>query len=98
MTSTYDPEYMMQTLATKEWIWLMNPLGALNVPVTNAAMLCDYKAGIDIAYNHTIDDWSKQIDIAYTSVCENIESAWISLLQIELAKNLANISNKDLCT
>jgi hypothetical protein len=61
------------------------------VPVTTAAMFCDNKAAIDIAYNHKIGDRSKDFDIAYHMVHENIESGRISLLQIESGENLANI-------
>jgi hypothetical protein len=48
-TSTYEVEYMAIALATKQWIWLMNALKELNVPVTNVAMFWDNKATIDIA-------------------------------------------------
>jgi hypothetical protein len=74
----------------------LNTLKELNVPVTNAAMFCDNKAAIDIAYNHKIDDRSKHIDIAYHLVCENVESRRISLLQVESAENLADICTKGL--
>jgi hypothetical protein len=55
-TSTCEAEYMALALATKQWIWLTNALEELNVPVINAAMLCDNKATINIAYNHKIGD------------------------------------------
>jgi hypothetical protein len=57
-TSTCEAEYMALALATKQWIWLMNALEELNVPVTNTAMFCNNKAAIDIAYNHKIGDRS----------------------------------------
>jgi hypothetical protein len=66
------------------------------VPVTNAAMFCDNKAAIDIAYNHKMGDRYKHIDIAYHLVRENIESGWISFLQVEAAENLADICTKGL--
>jgi hypothetical protein len=66
------------------------------VPVTNATMFCDTTAAIDIAYNHKIGDLSKYIHIAYRSVCENVESRWISVLQVESAENLADIYTKGL--
>jgi hypothetical protein len=74
----------------------MNALEELNVPVTNAAMFCDNKATIDIAYNHKIGDRSKHIDITYHLVHENVESGRISLLQVESAENLADICTKGL--
>jgi hypothetical protein len=73
-TSTCEAEYMALALTTKQWIWLTNALEELNVPVTNATIFCDNKPAINIAYNHTIDDRSKQIDIANHLVCENVES------------------------
>jgi hypothetical protein len=95
-TSTCEAEYMALALATKQWIWLTNALKELNVPVTNAAMFCDNKAAIVIAYNHKIDDRSKHIDVAYHVMCENVESGRISLLQVESAENLADICTKGL--
>jgi hypothetical protein len=55
-TSTCKAEYMALALATKQWLRLTNTLEELNVSVTNAAMFCDNKAAIDIAYNHNIGD------------------------------------------
>jgi hypothetical protein len=95
-TSTCDAEYMALALVTKQWLWLTNALEELNVPVTNAAMFCDNKAAIDIAYNHTIGDQSKHINIAYHLVCENVESGRISLVKVELAENLDDICTKEL--
>jgi hypothetical protein len=95
-SSTCEAEYMALALATKQWIWLTNTLEELNVLVPNAAMFCDNKAAIDIAYNHKIGDRSKHIDIAYHLVPENVESGRISLLQVESTDNLADICTKGL--
>jgi hypothetical protein len=85
VTSTCEAEYIALALATKQWIWLTNALEELNVPVTNAAMFCDNKTAIDMAYNHKIGDRSKHINVTYHLVRENVESQWISLLQVESA-------------
>jgi hypothetical protein len=66
------------------------------VPVTNAAKFCNNKAAINIAYNHKIGHRSKHIDIAYHLVRENVESGWISLLQVESCENLADICTNGL--
>jgi hypothetical protein len=95
-TSTCDADYMAHALATKQCIWLTNTLEELNMPVTNAAMFCNNKAAIDIAYNHNIGDRSKHIDIANHLVGENVESGQISLLQVESAENLADICTEGL--
>jgi hypothetical protein len=63
---------------------------------TNAAMFCDNKAAIDIAYNHKIGDLSKHLDIAYHLVRENVESARISFLQVKSAENLTDTCTKGL--
>jgi hypothetical protein len=97
VTAKFDAKYMVLALATKQWIWLMNAHKDLNVRVTNAAMFCDNQATINIAYNnHKIGDQSKHIDVAYYLVRQNVQSGWISLLQLELAKNLADICTKGL--
>jgi hypothetical protein len=95
-TSTCEAEYMALALAMKQWIWLTNALEELNVPVSNAAMFCDNKAAIDIAYNHNIGDRSKHIDVAYHLLRKIVESGRISLLQVESAENLADICSHGL--
>jgi hypothetical protein len=93
-SSTCEAEYMALALATKQWIRLTNALEVLNVGVTNAAMFWDNIATIDIAYNHKIGDRSKHMDVAYSLVCENIQSGLMSIVQVESAKNLADIGTK----
>jgi hypothetical protein len=66
------------------------------VPDTNAAMFCDNKATIDIAYNHQIGDRSYDIIVSYHLAHENVESGRISQLQVELPENLADICTKGL--
>jgi hypothetical protein len=95
-TSTCEAEYMALPLGTKQWIWLTNALEELNMPVTNAAMFCDNKAAIDIAYNHNIGDHSKHIEISYQLVYANVESGRISLLQVLSVENLADICTQGL--
>jgi hypothetical protein len=95
-TSTCEAEYMALAFTTKQWIWLTNALKELNMPLTNAAIFCDNKAAIDIAYNGKIGDRSKYIDVAYHLVGENVECGRISLLQVEFAENLADICTKGL--
>jgi hypothetical protein len=95
VTSTYEAEYMVVGFATKQWIWLLNALEECNVSVTNAAIFCDKKTAIAIAYIHTIGDRSKYINVAYHSVRENFESGRISLLQVESAENLSDICTKE---
>jgi hypothetical protein len=69
----------------------MKALDELNILVINAAIFCDNKAAIDIAVNYKIDNQGKYIDITDHLVYENVESAQISLVQVESAKNLDNI-------
>jgi hypothetical protein len=95
-TSTYEAEYIALVLATKQSIWLSTALEELIVPVINAAMFCDNKAPIDIAYNQKIGDRSNHIDIAYHLVRENVKYGRISLLQVESGENLADICTKGL--
>jgi hypothetical protein len=94
--STCEAEYMALALATILWIWLMTALEELNVPVTNAAIYCDIKAAIDIAYNQTIGDRPKHIDIAFHLVRDNEEPGRISLFLDESAENLGEICTKGL--
>jgi hypothetical protein len=74
----------------------MNDLKELNVPVTNALMGCDNTVAIDIAEKHKIHDRSNYIDVTYHLVHDNIESAQISLLEVESAENLADIGTNGL--
>jgi hypothetical protein len=90
-TSMYEPKYMALALATKEWIWLTNTYEELNMLVTNAAMCCNKKTTLDIAYNHKTGHRSNHTDVAYYLVCENVTSGRISLLQIQSVENLADV-------
>jgi hypothetical protein len=69
----------------------MTPFEEINVPDTNAPVFCDNKVAIDIAYNQKIGNRSKYIHVAHHLVLEKGESRQISLLQIELADNWADI-------
>jgi hypothetical protein len=80
----------------KQWIWVTNDLDELNLQLTNAAMFCDDKATIDIAYNHKIGDRSKYVNVAYQLVRENVDPGKVCLLHVESAEYLANIWTKRL--
>jgi hypothetical protein len=53
-------------------------------------------ATIDMIYNHKTDDGFLNIDVADYLRYENVQSRWISILQVELAENWANICPKEL--
>jgi hypothetical protein len=79
-TSIYEVKYIALALIKKSWIWLINALMELNVPIAKATMYCHNKAVIDIAYNYEIANSSKYIIVPYDLGCENVESGQISLL------------------
>jgi uncharacterized protein YaiL (DUF2058 family) len=54
-------------------------------------MFCNNKGAIGIAYNYTIGDRSKHIDVTDHLVRENVESGQISLLQVESDESLPDI-------
>jgi hypothetical protein len=63
--------------------------------VTNAAMCCDNKPAINMAYNQKIGDQSKYINVAYDLGCKNLESGRICLLAVESGEHLANICTNE---
>jgi hypothetical protein len=79
-SSTYEVEYIVRTLGTKQWIWLMNALEEPNMPVTNVAIFCDNMVSFDITYNYKIGNRPKYFDVANQLVCVNIDSGLLSLL------------------
>jgi hypothetical protein len=94
VTAMCEANYIALAPHTKQWIWLMITFEELDVLVTNTAMICNNKAGIDISYKHKNGLRSQHIDIAYRIVGENVESECISVLQVESAHNLAHIYTK----
>jgi hypothetical protein len=94
-TSTCEPEYMDIVLAMIQWIWLTNTLEEPIIPATTPAMFCYNKATIDIPYNDKIGNGSKQINVTYRLIRENVESGPMSLFQVESAQNLADICTKN---
>jgi hypothetical protein len=71
--SIYEVEYIVLIHAIKLWIWLLNALEELNISVTNAAMLCNHKATINITYNYIIRNQAIYIDMAYHLEWKNVE-------------------------
>jgi hypothetical protein len=85
---------MALALSTKQWIWILNAFEEVSVQLTNITMFCHDQPVINIVYNHKIGNRSKHIAVAHHVVHKNIESGWISVLQVESTENGDNICTK----
>src|SRR5690606_31079942 len=83
VTSTIEAEYMALVMTAKHHIWLKNTLFEfLKDSFIPSAVFADNMSAIDIAHNRKVNDRSKQIDISYHFIREQIEEGKLNLLHV----------------
>jgi hypothetical protein len=98
--STYEAEYIGQTQATKEAIWLRNLLaeiadmGERDIPTT--VIYGDNQGSIALAKNAKFHGRSKYIDIQHHYVREKINDGTVELKYIETSRQIADGLTKPL--
>lgn len=98
--STCEAEYIGQTQATKEAVWLRNLLAELtdmdecDIPTT--VIYCDNQGAIALAKNPKFHGRSKHIDIQHHYVREKVEDGTVGLKYIETSKQIADGLTKPL--
>jgi hypothetical protein len=68
-TAMCEAYYMVLTLATKQWMWLIHILEEYNLPITNATVYSDNRASLDIADKHTNNAYLERPE--YTTTNDN---------------------------
>jgi hypothetical protein len=92
-----EAEYVAQTHAAKELIWLRTILSELNLPFEEPTTLnCDNQGAIALAKDNKFHARTKHIDICYHFICEAVEDGTINMQYIPTNDNIADIFMKPL--
>jgi hypothetical protein len=95
--SSTEAEYMAQTHAAKELIWMRTILGELTSPFENPTTLnCDNQGAIALAKDNKFHARTKHIDIRYHFIREAVENGKINMQYIPTNDNIADIFTKPL--
>jgi hypothetical protein len=95
--SSTEAEYVAQTHAVKELIWLCTILRELTSPFENPTTLnCDNQGAIALAKDNKFHTRTKHIDIRYHFIHEAIENGSINMQYIPTNDNIAYIFTKPL--
>jgi hypothetical protein len=95
--SSTEAEYIAQTHAAKELIWLRTFLGEINVPITTPITLhCDNQGAIALSKDNKFHARTKHIDIRYHFIREAVENDLINMQYIPTDENVADIFTKPL--
>lgn len=95
--SSTEAEYVAQTHAAKELIWLRTIIGELNSPFENPTTLhCDNQGAIALAKDNKFHARTKHIDIRYHFIREAVEDGSINMQYIPTNENIADIFTKPL--
>ena len=94
--SSTEVEYIAQTHATKEAMYLhtfMVEINGFNKPVT---LKCDNQGVIALSKDNKFHAWTKHIDIQYHFIQEAVENKKISIKYVPTDENMADIFTKPL--
>jgi hypothetical protein len=95
--SSTEAEYVAQTHAAKELLWLRTIIGELNLPFeTPTTLHCDNQGAIALAKDNKFHARTKHIDIRYHFIREAVEDGSINMQYIPTNDNIADIFTKPL--
>ena len=95
--SSTEAEYVAQTHAAKELIWLCTILSELNSTFEEPTTLnCDNQGAIALAKDNKFHARTKHIDIRYHYIREAVENSDINMQYIPTNENIADIFTKPL--
>ena len=95
--SSTEAEYIAQTHAAKEAIWLRTLLGELTNPFSECTVLhCDNQGAIALSKDNKFHSRTKHIDIRYHFIREAVEDNKILMSYIPTDENVADIFTKPL--
>jgi hypothetical protein len=88
--SSTEAEYVAQTHAAKELLWLRTIFGELNSPFETLTTLhCDNQGAIALAKDNKFHARTKHIDIRYHFIREAVEDGSINMQYIPTNDNIA---------
>jgi len=95
--SSTEAEYIAQTHAAKELLWLRTFIGEINEKFGNPITLnCDNQGAIALAKDNKFHARTKHIDIRYHFIRESVECGKININYIPTEDNVADIFTKPL--
>ena len=95
--SSTEAEYIAQTHAAKELIWLRTFLGEVSSKFTQPTTLhCDNQGAIALSKDNKFHARTKHIDIRYHFIREAVEDNKIHMSYIPTDENVADIFTKPL--
>jgi hypothetical protein len=95
--SSTEAEYIAQTHAAKELIWLRAFLGELTIPFSEPTTLhCDNQGAIALSKDNKFHARTKHIDIRYHFIREAVENKKIHMHYVPTDDNVADIFTKPL--
>ena len=94
--SSTEAEYLSMAHATWELLWLQQLL-TLHIKVsTNAKLFCDNKSVMHIATNPIFHEQTKQMEIDYHTVRDQVKKGFITLMHVSSANQHGEIMTKPL--
>ena len=94
-TSSTEAEYMANSHATKEAIWLRSLLKLINFKQkTRTNMFCDNNGAITLTKDPTFHARTKHIDIQHHFVRECVASGKVGFTHVSSEENVADILTK----
>lgn len=97
--STTEAEYMAETEAVKEVIWLKSLMNELGYEVeTPIDINCDNQGSIKLAKNPVFHSRTKHIDIRHHFIRDQIENGLVRLKYVQSSANKADIMTKPLAS
>ena len=92
-----EAEYMAESLATQQIIWLWSLTAKLGIPYSGPTILnVDNQGAIDYSINVINHSRTKHIDIQHHFICEKLISNKIKIQYCATKDNLANLFMKAL--
>nr|KYP49734.1 Retrovirus-related Pol polyprotein from transposon TNT 1-94 [Cajanus cajan] len=94
--SSAEAEYRSLASVASELVWLKNLLTDFQVNTTHAAVYCDNKAAIHIAFNPTFHEKTKHLEIDLHFVREQVSRGMLKLFHVRKFHQLADVFTKAL--
>ena len=95
--SSTEAEYIVQTHAAKEVLWLHSFLRELrSVPDDPLILNCDNQGAIALAKDNKFHVRTKHIDVRYHFICEAVEDGKVAVQYIPTGDNVSDIFTKPL--
>ena len=95
--SSIEAEYVAETHAAKEALWLKTFVNEVTGIVTKPlTVICNNQGAMSLAKDNKFHSCTKHIDLHYHFVCEAVEDRKIALKYIPSSDNIADIFKKPL--